>query len=105
MNDTPLLDIQDLSTHFVSAGGTRVVRAVNGLSLTLRAGETLGIVGESGSGKSTLALTILRLLPKAARIVEGRINFAGEDLLQKSEAEMRQIRGKRIAMILQDPMA
>jgi oligopeptide/dipeptide ABC transporter ATP-binding protein len=100
-----LLEIRDLSTHFVSARGTRVVRAVNEVSLTLRAGETLGIVGESGSGKSTLALSILRLLPTAARIVEGQINFDGENLLDKSETEMRHIRGKRIAMILQDPMA
>ena len=68
-------------------------------------GETLGIVGESGSGKSTLALTILRLLPPAARIASGRMLFEGEDLLQKSDAEMRRVRGKRIAMILQDPMA
>jgi oligopeptide/dipeptide ABC transporter ATP-binding protein len=100
-----LLEIRDLSTHFVSARGTRVVRAVNEVSLTLKAGETLGIVGESGSGKSTLALSILRLLPTAARIVNGQINFGGENLLDKSESEMRQIRGKRIAMILQDPMA
>jgi oligopeptide/dipeptide ABC transporter ATP-binding protein len=101
----PLLDIHDLSTHFVSAGGTRVVRAVNQVSLRLHPGETLGIVGESGSGKSTLAMSILRLLPPAGRIVSGRIDFDGEDLLQKSAAEMRAIRGKRIGMILQDPMA
>jgi oligopeptide/dipeptide ABC transporter ATP-binding protein len=105
VSETPLLDVRDLSTHFVSARGTRVVRAVNGVSFTLRAGETLGIVGESGSGKSTLALSILRLLPTAARIVEGQINFEGQNLLEKSAAEMRHIRGKRIAMILQDPMA
>src|SRR4029079_6546346 len=66
---------------------------------------TLGIVGESGSGKSTLALTILRLLPQAARVASGRMLFEGEDLLQKSDADMRRVRGKRIAMILQDPMA
>ncbi|HEV8226464.1 MAG TPA: ABC transporter ATP-binding protein, partial [Methylomirabilota bacterium] len=65
----------------------------------------LGIVGESGSGKSTLALTILRILPPAARIVQGQINFEGENLLDKSDSEMQHIRGKRIAMILQDPMA
>jgi oligopeptide/dipeptide ABC transporter ATP-binding protein len=101
----PLLEIKELSTHFVSAAGTRVVRAVNDVSFTLHAGETLGIVGESGSGKSTLALTILRILPPAARIVQGQINFEGENLLDKSNSEMQQIRGKRIAMILQDPMA
>jgi oligopeptide/dipeptide ABC transporter ATP-binding protein len=102
---TPLLDVKDLSTHFVSAAGTRVVRAVNDVSFTLNAGETLGIVGESGSGKSTLALTILRLLPPAGRIVQGQINFDGENLLDKSDSQMQHIRGKRIAMILQDPMA
>jgi len=101
----PLLELKQLSTHFVSARGTRVVRAVDEVSLTLRAGETLGIVGESGSGKTTLALSILRLLPTAARIVGGQVLFQGEDLLPKSDTEMRRIRGKRIAMILQDPMA
>ena len=105
MTTPPLLEIKDLSTHFVSAAGTRVVRAVNEVSFTLHAGETLGIVGESGSGKSTLALTILRILPPAARIVQGQINFEGENLLDKSNSEMQHIRGKRIAMILQDPMA
>jgi oligopeptide/dipeptide ABC transporter ATP-binding protein len=101
----PLLELRNLSTHYVSARGTRVVRAVDEVSLTLEAGSTLGIVGESGSGKSTLALTILRLLPPAARITGGEILFEGEDLRTKSDGEMRRIRGKRIAMILQDPMA
>ncbi len=105
MTTSPLLQVEDLSTHFVSARGTRVVRAVNEVSLSLNAGETLGIVGESGSGRTTLALSLLRLLPPAARIVSGEIRFEGEDLLAKSAAEMRRIRGKRIAMILQDPMA
>src|SRR3954453_6208782 len=105
MPNAPLLDIQNLSTHYVSSQGTRVVRAVDDVSLRIHAGETLGIVGESGSGKSTLALTIMRVLPPAARIVAGRMLFEGEDLVQKPDAEMRQIRGKRIAMILQDPMA
>jgi oligopeptide/dipeptide ABC transporter ATP-binding protein len=101
----PLLELRNLSTHYVSARGTRVVRAVDEVSLTLEAGSTLGIVGESGSGKSTLALTILRLLPPAARITGGEMLFEGEDLRTKSDVEMRRIRGKRIAMILQDPMA
>jgi oligopeptide/dipeptide ABC transporter ATP-binding protein len=101
----PLLELDNLSTHYVSSRGTRVVRAVDQVSLRINAGETLGIVGESGSGKSTLALTILRVLPPAARIVSGRMLFEGEDLVQKSDDEMRHIRGKRIAMILQDPMA
>ena len=105
MSAPPLLELRNLSTHYVSAGGTRVVRAVDEVSLTLEAGSTLGIVGESGSGKSTLALTILRLLPPAAQITGGEILFEGEDLRAKSDVEMRRIRGKRIAMILQDPMA
>jgi oligopeptide/dipeptide ABC transporter ATP-binding protein len=101
----PLLELRALSTHYESARGTRVTRAVDDVSLTLERGKTLGIVGESGSGKSTLALSIMRLLPPAARIVGGEIRFEGEDLLKKSPREMRHIRGKRIAMILQDPMA
>ena len=105
MSAPPLLELRNLSTHYVSARGTRVVRAVDEVSLTLEAGSTLGIVGESGSGKSTLALTIQRLLPPAARITGGQILFEGEDLRAKSDGEMRRIRGKRIAMILQDPMA
>ena len=103
--DTPLLDVRGLTTRYVSARGTRVTRAVEDVSFTLRDGDTLGIVGESGSGKSTLALSLLRLLPPAARIVAGAVRFEGEDLLNKPESEMRRIRGKRIAMILQDPMA
>ena len=105
MADSPLLELDHLSTHYVSSQGTRVVRAVDDVSLRINAGETLGIVGESGSGKSTLALTLLRVLPPAAKIVSGRMLFEGEDLVQKSDAEMREIRGKRIAMVLQDPMA
>jgi len=101
----PLLELRALSTHYESARGTRVTRAVDDVSLTLERGKTLGIVGESGSGKSTLALSIMRLLPPAARIVGGEIRFEGENLLTKSPREMRHIRGKRIAMILQDPMA
>jgi oligopeptide/dipeptide ABC transporter ATP-binding protein len=102
---TPLLELEGLATHYVSGRGTRVVRAVEDVSLRLEEGETLGVVGESGSGKTTLALTIMRLLPPAARVVRGAMRLAGEDLLAKSDAEMRRIRGKRIAMILQDPMA
>ena len=101
----PLLEIRRLSTHYVSARGTRVTRAVDDVTLSLDQGQTLGIVGESGSGKTTLALTLLRMLPPAAKIVSGEIMFEGVDLMKKSESEMRRIRGKRIAMILQDPMA
>src|ERR1700730_17395746 len=105
MSSQPLLSLEHLSAHYVSQQGARVVRAVDDVTLSLEAGGTLGIVGESGSGKSTLALTILRLLPPAARIVSGRMMFEGEDLLDKTDHEMRRVRGKRIAMILQDPMA
>ena len=101
----PLLEIEDLKTYYVGDQGRRVTKAVDGVSLALGAGETLGIVGESGSGKTTLALSLLRLLPPAGRIMGGAIRFEGEDLLGKSAREMRRIRGKRIAMILQDPMA
>ena len=105
MTQPVLLEVHGLTTHYVSARGTRVTRAVQDVSFTLNDGETLGIVGESGSGKSTLALSLLRLLPPAARIVAGSVRFEGEDLLAKRESEMRHIRGKRMAMILQDPMA
>ena len=104
--DTPvILEVHDLRTHFFSFGGARVVKAVDGIGFTLRAGETLGLVGESGSGKTTTCLSIVGLVPRAARIVGGRIVFEGEELTEKSQREMRRIRGRRIAMILQDPMA
>src|SRR5919106_4396143 len=99
----PLLELKQLQTYFFSAQGTRVVKAVDGVSLTLAEGETLGIVGESGSGKTVTSLSILRLLPTAARIVGGEILFAGENLLHKSERQMQQVRGSQITMILQDP--
>ena len=105
MAGPPMLELDRLSTHYIAAQGARVVRAVDRVSLRVEAGETLGIVGESGSGKSTLALTLLRVLPPAARIVGGRMLLDGEDLVQKTEPEMQDIRGKKIAMILQDPMA
>ena len=77
MSDRPLLELDKLSTHYVTGRGTRTVKAVDEVSLTLRAGETLGIVGESGSGKTTLALSILRLLPTAAHIVSGSMHLRG----------------------------
>jgi oligopeptide/dipeptide ABC transporter ATP-binding protein len=102
---SPLLDVRKLGVHYVTARGTRITRAVDEVSFSMEAGETLGIVGESGSGKTTLALSLLRLLPTAARFAGGEIRFEGNDLLTKSDREMRAVRGKRIAMILQDPMA
>jgi oligopeptide/dipeptide ABC transporter ATP-binding protein len=99
-----VLELKQLQTYFFSAQGTRVVKAVDGVSFTLNEGETLGIVGESGSGKTVTSMSILRLLPPAARIVGGEIWFQGENLLTKSEGEMRQLRGSQLTMILQDPM-
>lgn len=101
----PLLRVSDLRTYYYGFRGTRVVRAVDGVSFTLDAGETFGLVGESGCGKTTTCHSLVRLLPPGARIVSGAIELEGEDLVKKSQAEMREIRGRRIATILQDPMA
>jgi oligopeptide/dipeptide ABC transporter ATP-binding protein len=101
----PLLRVSDLQAHYFSFGGTRVVKAVDGVSFTLEEGETIGLVGESGCGKTTTCLSVVGLLPPAARIVGGSIEFAGEELTTKRPREMRRIRGRQIAMILQDPMA
>ena len=101
---TPLLDVRDLTTAYHNARGTRITRAVEGVSFTLGAGDTMGIVGESGSGKTTLALTLVRLLPTAAHIERGQILFEGDDLVQKTAREMRHVRGGKIGMILQDPL-
>ena len=98
-----ILDVCNLKTHFYTRRG--VVKAVDGVSFSLNRGETLGLVGESGGGKTMTSLSILRLVPKpAGRIVGGEIIFDGEDLVAKSEKEMESYRGKRISMILQDPM-
>jgi len=102
---TPILQVTDLRTSFFTFGGTRVVKAVDRVSFTLHPGETLGLVGESGSGKTTTCLSIVGLLPRAARIVGGSVVFEGEDLTLKSQRELRRIRGRKIAVILQDPMA
>ena len=98
-----ILAVKNLKTYFFTRRG--VVKAVDDVSFSVGKGETLGLVGESGSGKSITCLSILRLVPQpAGRIVTGQIFLAGDDLLSKSEREMRQIRGKRISIILQDPM-
>ena len=97
-----ILEVRDLRTYFYTRAG--IVKAVDGLDFDLRQGETLGIVGESGCGKSMTARSLLRLVPRpAGRIVSGQVLLEGEDLVQKSEEEMRQVRGKKISMILQDP--
>ena len=104
MAAAPLLQVEDLRTHLFTRRG--VVKAVDGVSFSLDAGETLGIVGEPGSGKTMTSLSLLRLVPQpGGKIVGGKILFDGVDLLQLSEAEMRSYRGSQIAMILQDPMA
>jgi len=103
VGNSPLLVVEDLKTHFFTRRG--VTKAVDGVSFVLHAGETLALVGESGSGKSVTCLSLVRLVPEpAGRIVGGRILLDGEDLLDKSAAEMRRVRGKQIAMVLQDPM-
>src|SRR5712691_1677618 len=99
-----LLEVRNLRTYIHTRRG--VVKAVDGATFSVRRGETLGLVGESGSGKSMTCLSILRLVPEpGGRIAGGQILFDGEDLLAKTPDEMRQLRGSRIAMILQDPMA
>ncbi|WP_096273153.1 ABC transporter ATP-binding protein [Paucisalibacillus globulus] len=99
----PLLEVKNLHTHFFTKAG--VVRAVDGVSFDVKPGETLGIVGESGSGKSITAMSILGLIPSPpGKIVDGEIIFKGDNLLKKNERQMRQIRGKEISMVFQDPM-
>ncbi len=98
-----LLELRDLHTHFAVDGGE--FHAVDGVSLTLEAGRTLGIVGESGCGKSVTALSIMGLVPQPpGRIAGGEIRFEGVNLLDLSPAEMRELRGNRISMIFQEPM-
>jgi len=104
MNDTNkiILKIKDLEVLYATRMG--LVRAVDKVDLELKKGQTLGLVGESGCGKSTLGFSILRLIPPPGRIIGGEIIFDSADLVKKTEKEMRNIRGKRISMIFQDPM-
>ena len=98
-----LLEIKDLVIHYITEAG--VVRAVNGVTLSLEKGQTLGLVGETGAGKTTTALGILRLVPDPpGKIMGGSIAFDGSELLSLSEREMHKVRGDQIAMIFQDPM-
>src|SRR5271170_5017779 len=100
--EAPILQVRDLRTWFLTDAGP--VRAVDGVSFEVHRGETLGIVGESGSGKSVCAKSIMRLLDEPARIVGGSILFRGRDLAKLDEEEIRDIRGREIAMVFQDPM-
>jgi peptide/nickel transport system ATP-binding protein len=98
----PLLEIDNLHTSFHTEDG--VVRAVDGITLSIQEGQTLGIVGESGSGKSVTSFSVMRLLAGTGRIEEGRIALLGKDLVRLPEPEMRKVRGKEISMIFQEPM-
>ena len=98
-----ILAVEDLVTRFYTRDG--IVHAVNGVSVDLHAGETLGIVGESGSGKSVLSLSIMGLIPQPpGRIESGVIKFEGQNLLEHSRRQMRALRGNKISMIFQEPM-
>ncbi len=101
-NLEPLLEVRELKTHFFTRSG--IVKAVNGVSFNVMPGETLGLVGESGSGKTITVTSILKLLPRGARILSGDILFEGENLITKTEKEMETVRGKRIGLILQNSM-
>jgi peptide/nickel transport system ATP-binding protein len=98
-----LLQVRDLRTHFETRAGT--IKAVDGVSFTLERGEILGLVGESGSGKSVTGFSLIGLLDPPGRIAGGSVMFQGQELVGLSQAEMRKLRGKRIAMIFQDPAA
>lgn len=100
--NAPIVDIKNLVTQFHTEDG--VVPAVRGISLQLHEGQTLGIVGESGSGKSVTSFSIMRLLAGTGRITEGSISYLGRDLVKLPDSEMRQLRGKEISMIFQEPM-
>jgi peptide/nickel transport system ATP-binding protein len=102
--NAPLLEVADLTTYFNTPRG--IVRAVDGVSFSLERGQTLGIVGESGSGKSVLSRTIIGILARDGSVTSGgRVSFEGRDLLKLPEPEMRNVRGKDIAMVFQDPMS
>ena len=102
INNEKILEVKNLDVHFFTEEGK--LPAIDKLSLSIRAGETLGIVGESGCGKSMTALAIMRLLSSPGKITNGEILFKGQDLIKLSDDEMRKIRGNNIAMIFQEPM-
>src|SRR5438105_12999106 len=98
-----LLEVNNLKTYFFTRGG--VVKAVDDISFTMKPGETVGVVGESGCGKSVSALSVIRLVANPpGKIVGGEVNFNGENILEKNQEEMTELRGSKISMIFQDPM-
>lgn len=102
MENNTLLEVKNLSTSFFTEDGE--VKAVRGVSLKVREGETLGFVGESGCGKSVTALSIMKLIPSPGRIMGGEVYYKGKDLLKLTDKEIREIRGKEIALIFQEPL-
>jgi peptide/nickel transport system ATP-binding protein len=100
-NDGTILSVRELQTYFFTEAG--VVRAVDGVSFEMKKGETMGLVGETGSGKTVATYSVMRIVPRPGKIVGGLVYFDGDEILRKSEDEMRRLRGKAIAMIFQDP--
>jgi peptide/nickel transport system ATP-binding protein len=101
MTQKEILRIENLKTYFDTWAG--IVKAVDGVSLDVRKGETLGLVGESGSGKSVTALSILGIVPRPGKIIDGKIVYKGANLLEKTESDLQKVRGKEIGYIFQDP--
>jgi len=99
--DHDILRVEDLQTYFFTEAG--IVRAVDDVSFTVRKGETMGLVGETGSGKTVTSYSVMRIVPRPGKIVGGRVYYGGEEILSKSEEDMRKVRGDEIAMIFQDP--
>jgi len=99
--DGDILRVEDLRTYFFTEAG--VVRAVDGVSFAVKKGETMGLVGETGSGKTVASYSVMRVVPKPGKIVGGRVYYDGEEILSKSEEDVRKLRGEQIAMIFQDP--
>jgi peptide/nickel transport system ATP-binding protein len=100
-NDGTVLKVKDLQTYFFTEAG--VVRAVDGVSFEMKKGETMGLVGETGSGKTVATYSVMRIVPRPGKIVGGLVYFDGDEILRKSEDEMRRLRGRAMAMIFQDP--
>src|SRR6202521_2481576 len=103
MTAIPLLDVRDLTVEFSTRRGT--VRAVEAVNISIAKGETVGIVGESGSGKSVTSFAVMRILDRAGRIAQGAVHFSGLDLIAASEDQMRELRGREISMVFQNPRA